>query len=125
MAAPYTDLINEYTLQEMFEFHIKFKQIKEDIDFKQFESIIELPGQSQKSLQHFSSGMKQKIQIALALLSETPIVLLDEPTSFLDAKAKSWFEKLLVEYKNDRLILLASNDHFDLDQCDLMVDLNK
>ena len=118
LAAPYTDLINEYTLKEMFAFHCKFKPIANDIDFKTFESIIELPGQSSKTLLHFSSGMKQKIQIALAVLSDTPFLLLDEPTSYLDKIAKNWFANLIQENRHNKLVLLASNDGFDIELCD-------
>lgn len=117
LAAPYTDLINEYTLAEMLHFHQKFKQFKAKITFKEFEQKIMLTGQKDKTLQHFSSGMKQKIQLALALLSDTPILLLDEPTSYLDGDAKAWFKSLLAENVKDRVVIIASNDHYDLDLC--------
>lgn len=123
LAAPYTDLINEYTLEENFAFHSKFKSMVDCIDFKTFETKIILKGHSQKTLQHFSSGMKQKIQLALALMSDTPILLLDEPTSFLDNNAKKWFSDLLSEYSRDRLVIIASNDHFDLNLCSEVVHL--
>lgn len=123
LAAPYTDLINEYSLEENFAFHARFKPMFDKIDFKTFESKIQLKGHSKKTLQHFSSGMKQKIQLALALMSETPILLLDEPTSFLDNNAKKWFSDLLSEYSRDRLVIIASNDNFDLDLCKQVVSL--
>lgn len=123
LAAPYTDLINEYSLEENFAFHARFKVMYDQLDFNTFESKIQLKGHSQKTLQHFSSGMKQKIQLALALMSETPILLLDEPTSFLDNHAKKWFSELLSEYSRDRLIIIASNDNYDLDLCGQVVSL--
>lgn len=114
LVAPYTDLINEFTLKEMFEFHKKFKQMATDMTYQKFIHIIELPDQKDKPLGAFSSGMKQKIQLALALLSETSVLLLDEPTSFLDEQAKIWFANLLTSSSNNRLIVIASNDNFDL-----------
>jgi len=123
LAAPYTDLINEYSLEENFAFHARFKTMYDHLDFKTFESKIQLKGHSQKTLQHFSSGMKQKIQLSLALMSNTPILLLDEPTSFLDNNAKKWFSELLAEYGRDRLIVIASNDNYDLDLCKHVVSL--
>ena len=67
--------------------------------------------------------MKQKIQLALALMSDTPFLLLDEPTSFLDLNAKSWFSNLLLENKKNRIVVIASNDGFDLGLCDEVVHL--
>lgn len=117
LAAPYTDLINEFTLPEMLTFHQKFKPFKARLDYKEFEEIIQLSGHKNKSLQHFSSGMKQKIQLALTLLSDTPYLLLDEPTSFLDKSAKKWFENLLNFCSKDRVVIIASNDTFDINLC--------
>jgi ABC-type multidrug transport system ATPase subunit len=117
LVGPYTDVINEFTLQEMFHFHFKFKQPFNGCTFQQFEEIIELQKQGNKQLNHFSSGMKQKIQLALALLSKTPFLLLDEPTSFLDSDAKKWFSEMLATYAQDRLTIISSNDSFDLGHC--------
>ena len=123
LAAPYTDLISEYTLEENFKFHSKFKPLVGNIDFKTFETRIQLKGHAQKTLQYFSSGMKQKVQLALALMSNSPILLLDEPTSFLDVNARKWFSELLKEYCNNRLVIIASNDTYDLDLCSQIVAL--
>lgn len=117
LVGPYTDLVNEFTLQEMFHFHFKFKQPLNGLTFQQFEEIIELQKQGNKQLNHFSSGMKQKIQLALALLSSTPFLFLDEPTSFLDSNAKKWFSEMLATYAQDRLTIISSNDPFDLGHC--------
>ena len=124
LAAPYTDLINEYTLEEMLAFHTKFKPFKSKISYSEFEEIIQLKVAKTKTLDHYSSGMKQKIQLALAILSDNPILLLDEPTSFLDAKAKQWFQNLLLQNKEDRLVIIASNDSFDLQFCDHLLDMD-
>ncbi len=123
LAAPYTDLINEYTLEEMVAFHTKFKPFSTNITFKAFEDIIRLKVQKNKPLNHYSSGMKQKIQLALAVLSDTPILLLDEPTSFLDADARQWFQELLIENRRNRLVIIASNDSFDLQCCDTFLNM--
>ena len=62
--------------------------------------------------------MKQKIQLALAILSDTPIILLDEPTSFLDQFNKEWFADLLNNFKHNRIVIIASNDPYDLAICE-------
>lgn len=117
LSSPYTDVIQEYTPEEMLSFHQKFKSFRQQMDYDMFENIIELKGQRTKPIQNFSSGMKQKINLALNILSDTPILFLDEPTSFLDTHAKEWFKNLLLQYTHDRLVIIASNDRFDLDIC--------
>lgn len=123
LAAPYTDLINEYTLPEMLAFHTKFKPFYKPVSYKEFEEIIRLKVQNTKTLNYFSSGMKQKIQLALAILSDTPVLLLDEPTAFLDIHAREWFQNLLIQNRRDRLIIIASNDTFDLKFCGQLHDM--
>jgi ABC-type multidrug transport system ATPase subunit len=125
LSAPYTDLINEFTLAEMYGFHQKFKKLTNNLTFKEFEQKIALSGQKDKTLLHFSSGMKQKIQLALALLSDTPILLLDEPTSYLDNNAKAWFTDLLKENAKDRIVIIASNDVYDLNLCQKLLHLKQ
>lgn len=125
LAAPYTDLINEFTLSEMLVFHQKFKPLKSLFNLETFEKEIQLTGQKDKLLSQFSSGMKQKIQLALAVLSDTSLLLLDEPTSYLDSKAKKWFTNLLEANKDNRIIIIASNDQYDLDLCDEILSISE
>jgi ABC-type multidrug transport system ATPase subunit len=118
LVAPYTDLINEFTLEEMLHFHSKFKPFRQQINISDFQEIIQLKVAPDKQLFQYSSGMKQKIQLALAILSDTSILLLDEPTSFLDVNAKKWFSDLLQKNTQNRCVIIASNDSFDLDLCE-------
>ncbi|MEZ4911479.1 MAG: ABC transporter ATP-binding protein [Saprospiraceae bacterium] len=116
LCTPYVDLIQEFTLREQFDFHNCFKSLK--VTFKEFDDIIQIGKiQHDKKISEYSSGMKQRIMLALTLLSDVPIVLLDEPTSYLDLQAKSWFKLLLNQSMNEKIIIIASNDTFDLELC--------
>ncbi|MFT6334175.1 MAG: ABC-type multidrug transport system ATPase subunit [Halioglobus sp.] len=123
LAAPYTDIINEYDVEEMFTFHTKFKKLRQEIDAKQFLEIVKLKGNKGKQIQFYSSGMKQRLQLALALLTDSKLLLLDEPTSYLDAENKAWFYDLLSENNNNRTIIIASNDKEDFDLCSSVISL--
>ncbi|MBK8620203.1 MAG: ATP-binding cassette domain-containing protein [Saprospiraceae bacterium] len=123
--APYTDLIQEYTLSEMFLFHKKFKTMPENLDVKTFLEYLQWQNTGDKQIRFFSSGMKQKLQLALALLSETPILLLDEPTSYLDESAKLWFAERLKQETKNRITIISSNDRFDLDLCQNVLDVTE
>jgi len=109
-AAPYIELFEEFTLKESVEFHSKFKKMINNLSTSEIIAITELEKSANKQLKYFSSGMKQRVRLALAVLSNTPLLLLDEPTSNLDKKAINWYQKLVTDYSdNKRLIIVASN----------------
>lgn len=123
--APYTDVIQEFTLQEMFLFQSKFKDWQYNLNYKEFLDLLEWKDTGDKRISYFSSGMKQKLQLALAILAKTDVLLLDEPTSYLDDHAKKWFASLLLKHAEDRIIVISSNDKFDLDLTSEVVDITR
>lgn len=111
--APYVDLPEELSVREIYDFHHQFKPIK--LDFQSFVELIWLQKQIHKSIKHFSSGMKQRLKLALSLLSESEIVFLDEPTSNLDEKGKSLYNELVESQKEQKLIFIGTNsDHTEM-----------
>ncbi|MCX6297357.1 MAG: ATP-binding cassette domain-containing protein [Bacteroidetes bacterium] len=107
--APYLDLFDELTLTESIEFQEKFKPFQKGLSTKQIIELTELEKAKNKQLKYYSSGMKQRVRLALAVLADTPLLLLDEPTSNLDKKAIEWYQKLVGTYSDNRLIIVASN----------------
>lgn len=107
--APYLDLFEEFTLAESIAFQEKFKPFQPGLDVKKIIELTELEKSKDKQLKYFSSGMKQRVRLALAVLADTPLLLLDEPTSNLDKKAIDWYQKLVTDYSKNRLIIVASN----------------
>jgi ABC-type multidrug transport system ATPase subunit len=109
IAAPYLELIEDFTLTEIIDFHVKFKPFKNKLSVKEFIDFIELPKAKNKEVKFFSSGMKQRVKLGLAFWSDSEILMLDEPTSNLDAEASTWYLKNVQEYSKSRLLLLCSN----------------
>jgi len=69
-----------------------------------------LEDHGRKRVRELSGGMKQRLALALALLADPPLLLLDEPTSNLDAAAQSSFAGLLRDQKQKgKTILFASH----------------
>jgi ABC-type multidrug transport system ATPase subunit len=122
--APYTDVIQEFTLEEIYHFHKKFKKLRNDLSFQEFLNMLEWKNTNEKEIKFFSSGMNQKLQLALAVLSDTDLLILDEPTSFLDQNAKIWFKNFLMNFCDNRIVIISSNDPFDLSLCGNVLSLN-
>ena len=109
-AAPYFELINEMYLTEFLVFYTKFKPLQNGISITKFIEITYLEDSSEKLIKNFSSGMKQRLRLALAWLSESSIILLDEPTSNLDEKGIEWYKDLANTYSKNKLVIVGSNN---------------
>lgn len=110
IAAPYLELIEELTLTEMLDFHQKLKPFKSGLAIDDIIKTLYLEEAKSKAIKYYSSGMKQRVKLGLALLSETRFVLLDEPTSNLDQTAIDWYNQLVNEHKQGRVLIVCSND---------------
>ncbi len=123
-SAPYISNYPLLTLNEVLNIYQRFKPSMERLTIGEFYEFLELPNQQLKMLKDYSSGMAQKVQLGLSILSGTEILLLDEPSSYLDVKAIDWFKRRLKEYSNDRLIIIASNEENDFELCNEKVSLD-
>lgn len=108
-AAPYLEMFEEFTFTEAIEFHAQFKPFLKGLDTKTIIELTQLEHAKHKQLKQYSSGMKQRAKLALAILSDTPLLLLDEPTSNLDKKAIEWYQNLITSYRHNRLVIICSN----------------
>ena len=118
-AAPYIDLIEEYSLVELIAFHARFKPFIRNFSAGEIIDILDLGHTADKEIRFFSSGMKQRVRVGLAVLSDTPVLLLDEPTTNLDVKGIDWYKTLLEKYAPpiQRLTIVASNTPHDYAFC--------
>lgn len=119
-ASPYVELMEEFTFRECVQFQQKFRPWKNGLHEK---NVIELSGLSHaagKQIRHFSSGMKQRAKLALAILSDVPVLLLDEPCSNLDGHAEEWYASLINDFRENRTTIVCSNqvkeEYFFCDQ---------
>lgn len=118
LAAPYLDLIEEFTLQETIDFHFKFKNYQKGFDAAAVLDLLALSKAEDKPLKYFSSGMKQRTKLALAFCTDTPILVLDEPTSNLDTQGTNWYLNLVEKFTKDRLVLVGSNQNYEYEFCE-------
>jgi ABC-type multidrug transport system ATPase subunit len=120
-AAPYLDLVEEFTLQETIDFHFQFKTYATDLNA---QKVLGLKKSQDKALKHFSSGMKQRTKLALACCANTPILILDEPTSNLDEQGIDWYLKLIEQYAAEKMIIVGSNQAHEYVFCDHQLNIS-
>ena len=117
-SAPYLELIEEFTLAESVNFHIKFKPFQNDLTSSDFLQIIDLEKHKNKPVKNFSSGMRQKLKLGLAFYSRTQILLLDEPTSNLDQNGFEWYLHNVEKALKDKIVIVSSNEPKEYPFCE-------
>lgn len=115
-AAPYISLIDDFTLDEMYDFHASFKKMN-CMSKEEFFTVSQLGMHKNKYIKNFSSGMRQRLKLSLAFLTSSQVLLLDEPTSNFDAKAIDWYLSLIDSYSADRLVIIGSNQEYEFNFC--------
>ena len=109
IAAPYMSLYEELSLREALASHRRFKPLRQNLAVEEVARIALLEKHLDKPVRDLSSGMKQRLKLVLAVLSDTSLLLLDEPTSNLDANGSAWFRELLEKNISERTLVVASN----------------
>jgi ABC-type multidrug transport system ATPase subunit len=104
------DLIEEFTLFEQLQFHFKLRKCREQRSIAELLDIMYLTAAKDKFIGNFSSGMKQRVKLALAFYTEADMVFLDEPGTNLDRQAFDWYQQELYKLPPDTLVFIASND---------------
>ena len=123
LAAPYLELIEEMSAVEFLDFHSIFKPLIKDISVQEILEEVELSKAAQKQIRLYSSGMKQRLKLAQAIFSDTPILLLDEPCTNLDAQGYSLYHNLIKKYCTQKLIIVSSNDINEYKFCTVQLNI--
>ena len=110
IATPYMDLIDEFTLVEMLKFHFKLKKLRAGVDLDELPGMMYLEDAREKQLMNFSSGMKQRLKLAMAFYTDADMYFLDEPGTNLDRRAFGWYRSELEKLPDTRIVFIASNN---------------
>jgi len=110
LCGPYIDLPEQIRLKELLALHklLMGKRYRTSSE----SELLDLAGlfnEQNQFIQAFSSGMKQRVRLLLAFLSDVPFWFLDEPASNLDQAGFEFYSHIIRREKNIRLILVASN----------------
>ena len=124
IAAPYLELVEEFTALEQIAFHQQFKPLQNGLSPIELLEKIGLSNAANKQIRNFSSGMKQRLKLALAIFDQAPILLLDEPCSNLDQEGIQTYHQLMQAYAMHKLIIVASNDPQEYQFCKQQLSLS-
>ena len=119
-ASPYLQLIEEFTLLELVEHCRIAKPFFQNLSAESFINELDLKSSTNKLIKQFSSGMKQRLKLGLAIFADTQLLLLDEPISNLDERSIDWYQNQLRANIQKRTLVICSNniklEHFMCDK---------
>ncbi|MGM0608159.1 MAG: ABC transporter ATP-binding protein [Candidatus Muiribacteriota bacterium] len=115
---------DEFSAKEMVEYVVKLENNQFNVSlFNEYMELIQLEN-TNKRIKNFSKGMRQKLGIVMALISEAKLILLDEPYSGLDIKGQKILKKIITKMKNKTVLLTSHNLDFLFDVSDRFLILN-
>ena len=115
-------LFNELNSEEHLTFFAQIKGVPKqsiDLEVNKLLNEVQLFEDRMTASTKLSGGQKRKLCIAIALIGNPKIIILDEPSSGVDPYARRQLWSLLQSYKKDRIIILST--HF-MDEADLLAD---
>ena len=93
------------------------KEIGKKVDKMLYE--VELVENQYQLASTLSGGQKRKLSVAIALIGDAKIIMLDEPTSGMDTQTRRRFWEMVKQYKEGRIIILTT--HY-MDEADILGD---
>lgn len=120
-------MLPEYSGYDNLKMLAKIKKIATDNDIRTAMNAVGLDPENKKRVGTYSLGMKQKLNIAQAIMEKPELYLLDEPTNALDEGTVNDIRDLLLQLKkNGALIIIASHNKEDLSVlCDEVIKINE
>jgi ABC-2 type transport system ATP-binding protein len=100
---------HDLSVRQTMRFYARLKKV-DQARVQDVLTQVELIEHASKTIESLSGGMKQRLALAIALMADPPVLLLDEPTSNLDATGRDHFLHLLTQLKGaDKTILFTSH----------------
>lgn len=120
-------MLPEYSGYDNLKILAKIKKTATDDDIRTAMNAVGLDPDNKKRVGTYSLGMKQKLNIAQAIMEKPELYLLDEPTNALDEGTVNDIRDLLLSLKKDgALIIIASHNKEDLSVlCDEVIKINE
>ena len=124
IATPYLELIEEMSGIELLSFHNNFKPLSNEKTIPEILDLIGLGKTANKQISKYSSGMKQRLKLAQAIFSDTPVLLLDEPCTNLDKEGYTLYQSLIETYCSNKIVIICSNEEAEIHFCSTRIHIN-
>ncbi len=123
--APYLQLYEEFSAIENLRFIQRVRRLP-PIEEVLVDRLVRLGLEDRlhDPIRTYSSGMKQRVKYAFALLHDPPVLLLDEPTSNLDAAGIESVLRIVEERKKEGIVVIATNREDEAALCGRVLDLD-
>ncbi|MCX8057153.1 MAG: ABC transporter ATP-binding protein [Ignavibacteria bacterium] len=126
LVSPYLVLYDEFSAFENLSLFAKIRNLKiSDDEINKILTRVGLLERKNDLLRTYSSGMKQRIKYASAILHNPLILLIDEPTSNLDIEGKNFVEDLILNFREDGFVIIATNESQDFKYGNRIINLDE
>jgi len=123
--SPYLTLYEEFTARENLELALTLRGIARDA--ARADRLLQrfsLGTYAHTPVRWYSTGMKQRLKYAFALMHRPPLLLLDEPMTNLDHEGTALVRELMAEQQQEGLLVVATNEPNDIDTPNVQIHLN-
>jgi heme exporter protein A len=111
LASPELQLYDEFSVAENLRFAVEARGLAGgDAAVVEALRTVGLQSRADDRVTALSSGMKQRLRLASAILHRPPLLLLDEPGSHLDDDGRQVVRELAAEWGRRALVLIATNE---------------
>ncbi len=125
LVAPYLQVYEEFSAMENLHLSMTLRGLRpEPPHARALLERVALDPRREDAVRGFSSGMKQRLKYAMALIHRPPILVLDEPMSNLDADGIAIIRTVMRDQLHAGILVVATNDRSDIASPDREVDLN-
>jgi len=124
--SPYLSLYDEFSARENLVFSLSIRGL--DPRAYPIDTMLDESGLGhfkETPARVFSSGMKQRLKYAFALIHRPPVLLLDEPMSNLDLQGRDFVRKLMRSQTSHGALIVATNDLADVEHIASHVNLDE
>jgi heme exporter protein A len=125
LVSPYLQMFEEFTGMENLALAAEIRGLA--LDRARAVALLDrvaLKARMDDQVRTYSSGMKQRMKYAFALLHEPAVLILDEPMSNLDSDGIGIVREMMAEQRRKGILVVATNDLTDTGSADVTVDLN-
>lgn len=126
--SPYINLYDELTGRENLDLFYDLKVEQKNNKAEEIKYLLEKVGLYKRRddlIRNYSSGMKQRLKLAFAVINKPALLLMDEPRTNLDEEGISVVYKVAEEQKNRGILILATNEKDDNEICDSSLNIEE